>query len=456
MRHKPSYHFRPESQWINDPNGPIYFGGQYHLFYQYNPTGWEWGNLHWGHAVSDDLVHWKHMAPALAPDKARGENLCFSGCAYECGGSVELFYTSIGNYGSGPRGHVDGAQQWIATTDDMRVWKQIPENPVLSTEGERAEGRFLTQWRDPYVFRYRGETLMAIAGNIDGWRAAIHLYGSEDMRKWIYKSVFFSEGVRSTYECPNVIPFGDRLALIYTRLEDCVRYAVGTMNEDYTLNVIRHGEEIDRGCYCATNVFDAPDGRRIMWAWLREDDRGGVITDGDWQGAIALPREVSLTDDNRLVFRPADELRLLRGATESRTFDAFTGTYEFDTRSGACEIEAEVDSLCEFRLRVLSARDQSEATRIHISPNVKALRIERGVSSLLDGVNKADVFGRFGSYSGPLRLRAFVDHSILEVFINDEWAYAARVYPVSEDEIIALEVYSGSFSGRVEIHQIEV
>ncbi|MDL2205297.1 glycoside hydrolase family 32 protein [Eubacteriales bacterium OttesenSCG-928-N13] len=454
MRHKPSYHFRPNSQWINDPNGPIYFDGQYHLFYQYNPTGWEWGNLHWGHAVSHDLVHWDHLAPALTPDKARGEHLCFSGCAYEHHGSVELFYTSIGNYGSGPRGHVDGAQQWIATTHDMRTWTQIPENPVLSTEGERAQGRFLTHWRDPYVFRHRGETLMAIAGNLDGWRAAIHLYSSEDMRNWTYKGLFFSEGVRVTYECPNVIPFGDKLALIYTQLEDCVRYAVGTMNEDYTLNVIRHGEEIDRGCYCATNVFDAPDGRRIMWAWLREDDRGNIITDGDWQGAIALPRQVSLTADNRLAFRVADELRLLRGDMESKKFKAFSGRHEFDTHSGACEIEVEVDSLGEFQLNVLGARDLSETTRIHISPNAKTLRIARGASSLLGEMNKSDIFGRFGAYEGPLRLRAFVDHSILEVFINDEWAYAARVYPVNEDGILALEAHDSAFSGQVRIHQI--
>ena len=69
MKHKPSYHFRPEQNWINDPNGPIYFEGKYHLFYQYNPSGYQWGNLHWGHAVSGDMVHWSHLEPALYPAK---------------------------------------------------------------------------------------------------------------------------------------------------------------------------------------------------------------------------------------------------------------------------------------------------------------------------------------------------------------------------------------------------
>ncbi len=454
MKHKPAYHFRPDSHWINDPNGPIWFDGQYHLFYQYNPEGWEWGNLHWGHAVSDDLVHWTHLPAALAPLTTRGENYCFSGCSYERNGKLELFYTSIGSYGSGPRGHVDGAEQWIATSGDMRTWTQIANNPVLSTEGEREQGRFLTHWRDPFVFRYRGETLMAIAGCVDGWKASILLYRSIDMRRWEYLSCFFSEGIATVYECPNVVVFGDKLALIYTRFQECVEYAVGTMNPDYTLNVIRYGEVLDSKCYCATNVFEAPDGRKLMWAWLREDDRGGIITDGPWQGAIALPRELTLTGDDRLVQRVAGEVDLLHGESETAEFEAFRGRYVFRTRASAFELNATIDSAAEFCISVLGADDGTEVTRLRVLPAAKAIHIERDRSSHLSAVNRSRVSGRFGRAGDALQLRVFVDNSIVEVFLNGQWAYSARVYPTNEDGIIALEAFEGCLNGSVSIYRL--
>ena len=114
---------------MNDPNGPIFFGGKWHMFYQHNPYGTEWGHMHWGHAVSGDLVRWDHWPIAIAPSADRGEEHCFSGCCVDDHGTPTIVYTSIG-----PKTPADSnAVQWLATsTDGMRTWSKHPANPVMT------------------------------------------------------------------------------------------------------------------------------------------------------------------------------------------------------------------------------------------------------------------------------------------------------------------------------------
>ena len=146
MKHRPEYHFLPEKNWMNDPNATIYFKGVHHLFYQYNPTDWHWGNLHYGHATSKDLLHWREEPIAMYPALERGETHCYSGCSYINQDQIELFYTSVGK---GERCQHSGSQQWVATTKDGVTWKQIEENPVIQMSD--SPHIKLTEWRDPFV-----------------------------------------------------------------------------------------------------------------------------------------------------------------------------------------------------------------------------------------------------------------------------------------------------------------
>ena len=125
---RPQFHFRAPGNWMNDPNGPIFHRGYYHMFYQHNPYGDGWGHMHWGHARSKDLVHWEHLPIALWPSKAHGEEHVFSGCAALDGkGRPILFYTSIGH---------PVPECWAAVPEDdqLLLWKKRESNPVLTQE----------------------------------------------------------------------------------------------------------------------------------------------------------------------------------------------------------------------------------------------------------------------------------------------------------------------------------
>ncbi len=128
---RPKYHFIAPANWMNDPNGPIYYKGEYHIFYQFNPYGAQWGNVHWGHAKSEDLVQWEHLPVALIPSVDKGETHCFSGSCIVIDNTPTILYTSIGP----SKPPATEPEQWIATSsDDMVTWQKYENNPVLTQE----------------------------------------------------------------------------------------------------------------------------------------------------------------------------------------------------------------------------------------------------------------------------------------------------------------------------------
>src|SRR5262245_13356864 len=160
---RPAYHLQAPALWMNDPNGPIFFQGRYHMFYQHNPYGTEWGHMHWGHAVSTDLVRWEHLPIAIAPSQDRGEDHCFSGCTVLNNGTPTIGYTSIGAQTPA----ATNAVQWLATSDDgMRTWHKHPANPVmtLAVHGDLK----VKDWRDPFVWKEGDDWLAVLGGHRDG------------------------------------------------------------------------------------------------------------------------------------------------------------------------------------------------------------------------------------------------------------------------------------------------
>ena len=155
---RPVYHFHPPANWMNDPNGTIYHNGWYHLFYQHNPYGDEWGHMHWGHARSADLVKWEHLPIALWPSLETGEEHVFSGCAaVNSDGTPLLIYTSVK---SGDHDNRIPNEQWAAIGDaDWITWQKHPENPILSLETHGGP-TFEKDWRDPFIFTEAGRTFL--------------------------------------------------------------------------------------------------------------------------------------------------------------------------------------------------------------------------------------------------------------------------------------------------------
>lgn len=434
MNHRPKYHFLPSKNWMNDPNAPIYYKGEYHLFYQYNPTDWHWGNLHWGHAKSKDLLYWEELPIALYPQKEKGESHCYSGCSYIKDDKIELFYTSVGPQ----RSQVDGAEQWVAVTDNMIDWYQIDENPILKTEDHQAFD--ITEWRDPFVFTYQNRNFMVMGGVIDDRYGAIHIYESEDMRHWKYRNAFYKDDTATLYECPNVVVFGDKLVLIRSVMgKRNLRYYVGTMNEDYTFSRIAEGD-VDFGEFFASNISYMPDGTPLLWGWCREDLRNELYTDGPWAGVQAIPRVLYLSQDNVLHFDVLPALSSVSSKEEQIDLEAFSGRHVFATRSTNFRLDAEIKASEKFSIRVLCASCGREHTDIVFDPQKGRYEVVLKDSTLLPEIDTRTIKGKYiPRKDGIVHINVLVDNSVIEVFVNSTSCLTARAYPTQVSDGIELE-----------------
>ena len=187
MKFWPGYHFRPREHWVNDPNGLTEYKGTYHLYYQYNPHGDTWGDIHRGHATSADLTHWQERPVAMRPCTEKGEIHCFSGSACKLrDGKPVFYYTSVGEEQAG-RGCRDGAEQWMAfPSPDMDT---LIQTDAYAMRAEMHGGRDVREWRDPCVIPYHDGYLMVLGGRIDNAHGACLLYTSEDGLHFRYHSV---------------------------------------------------------------------------------------------------------------------------------------------------------------------------------------------------------------------------------------------------------------------------
>lgn len=429
--YRPIYHFLPERNWMNDPNGVVYYKGEYHLFYQYNPNDYNWGTIHWGHAKSKDLVHWEHLPIALYPSNDRGELHCFSGSAVINGEEPTIFYTSIGE---GERHQSIGAQQWMAVSkDDMLTWHKYENNPVLSLDlhGEIE----IKEWRDPFVWKEDDCWFMVVGGSHNKKGCAL-IYKSKDLKQWEFLNILY-EGEEELWECPNCFKLDNKYVLVYSP-NDEVKYYIGTINSDYKF-VPEVKKTMD---YSGWEGFYAPNslqdncGRRIMWGWLTDVSRGNFDGCGKWSGVQSIPRILNIKN-NKLHMEPAPELQILRSNHEKYENICISKNFEIKTKGRALEIIVEVevvDNSTEFSIDVLCSGDDEEKTSIIYSSAKKSFSIDRSKSSASNlchnSVLKGDIYLDVGE---TLKFHIFVDHSTLEVFANYRECISTRVYPIKED-----------------------
>ncbi len=323
--HRPQFHFSPPRNWINDPNGLVFHRGEYHLFYQFNPFGEHWGHMSWGHAVSRDLVHWKHLPLALAEESGV---MIFSGSAV-----VDLTNSSgLGKKGRAPvvaiyTGHTRRLQtQNLAfSSDDGRTWKKYSGNPVLNI-GKK-------DFRDPKVFWHRPsrQWVMVVALPTD---RKVLFFGSPNLIKWKRLGEFGPAGaVGGVWECPDLFELpiagsqgGKKWVLIINLNPGAVAGGSGTQyftgNFDGSTFAADKSDQprwADHGrdFYAAVSWSDLPesDGRRIWIGWMSNWEYADEIPTSPWRGAMSVPRELSLErglDGLALVQRPVAELSRLR------------------------------------------------------------------------------------------------------------------------------------------------
>lgn len=312
------YHFMSQTGWINDPNGLIYFRGKYHFFFQYNPFSGFWDSMYWGHAVSDDMLHWEYLPLALAPSEVYDDHPkggCFSGSAIEHDGKLFLMYTGTANNGCGYE-----QTQCIAYSEDGIHFTKYKGNPVISNP---PEGVSRDLFRDPKVWKHEDIYYMVCGAGRNNRGMAL-LYRSLDMLHWEFFNILAeSRGEWGfMWECPDFYPLGDKFVLTFSPMgsgDHTSVYLVGDF--DYATGKFKWNisGEIDWGFdYYAPQSFMTPDGRRIMVAWANGwewmplwKDWGPTYQEG-WCGFFNLPLEVRMAEDYTLQFHPIKELKLLR------------------------------------------------------------------------------------------------------------------------------------------------
>jgi sucrose-6-phosphate hydrolase SacC (GH32 family) len=392
---KPALHITAPANWINDPNGPIFYGGSYHMFYQHNPYGDQWGHMHWGHVRSRDLVKWERQPIALWPSLETGEEHVFSGCATtNAEGQPLIFYTSIKKGKSA----TDFAEQWAAIGDrDLVTWQKHPKNPVLA-ETLHGETK-IYDWRDPFVFHHEGRTFMVLGGNLNkgkGGQGIVALYEAtnKELSAWKYHGILFThpDANVANIECPNFFPLDGKFVLIISP-HGKVEYFVGDFDLNaYKFTFQKRGLVDASSTFYASNCMIDPEGRRLMWGWLR-----GFKEGLGWNGCLSLPRILKVDSNGDLAQSPAPALVKLRGQENKM------GTIPFEpgTNSLAGDMSPSVELNAEFHCTDTAGL---------------VLRVIRHASPK-DALNFTAE--ELGLVAGKNDLRLFVDRSVVEVFANN-------------------------------------
>ena len=401
---RPGYHFIPPAHWMNDPNGPIYYKNAYHLFYQHNPFGPEWGNISWGHALSVDLVHWEHLPIALTPtpDSVDKDGV-FSGSTVINDGVPTIIYTGVWP-----------EVQCIARSfDNMFSWRKYENNPVISIPPLKN----LSAFRDPFVWKEESDWFMLVGAGIKNTGGTAFLYRSKNLLDWKYLHPL-CDGPGKIWECPNFFPLGQKHILIIS-LEDGVQYALG----DY-IDHIFYPEKWNlldlggvKGFYAPNTMLD-PTGRRIMWGWIQ----GGGSPGYPWQGMLTIPRELSLGAEGVLEQRPVKELQALRNKSFTITDVRIkpNGIFKVpDIGSNCLEIiiTFESNSLVSYSIELEGVSNYKENFNIFYDAERNQVRIGGLICDL--GLN-AD--------SPPTIWHIFYDRSVYEIFIDYKRTLTGRFF----------------------------
>ncbi len=430
---RPRYHFVPPANWMNDPNGTIYHNGEFHLFYQFNPAKPKWGNLHWGHAKSKDLVHWEHLPIALAPDGFPGEMHCWSGCcAVANDGTPTIFYTSMNSKSLLTRAK-RYSQQWMATgSPDFLTWEKNPSNPVLS---KALHGEQIPQhWRDPYVWQEVGKWWMVLCGQFSGEKfGRVFLYQSKNLLDWEYIGVL-SQGTKKQgkgWECPNYFKLGQKRVLVVSPYGPVI-YSIGDFDgvrhHADAWQIFDHGKK-----FYATNTYLDEQGRTILVGWVKAVGEG-------WAGCLSLPRQVDLIDGNQLSIRPIPELEKLRQSHQDfeRKLDTVT------ENAGTAPIygeRVEIKARYQFQVAELFGFKLIDDEDEH------ALVFDFQTHRLQFGKDYADL--QFTRDSDQVELHIFVDHTVIEIFINEREVYTTLFYPkLAETHALKISPFAKNAKGR--------
>ncbi len=443
--YRPQVHFSAARNWMNDPNGLVYFDGRYHLFFQYNPYGRRWGHMSWGHAVSRDLLHWRQLPVAIPEGR---HSMIFSGSAvvdwhdtsgFGVGGKPPLvaIYTASPRGGAGPQ-----TQNLAYSTDGGMHWRKYAGNPVLNIG--------LRNFRDPKVFWYapRNEWVMVVS------RAAerrVSFYQSPNLKTWTHTGEFGPAGnVSGVWECPDLfeLPVENRPGELRWVLKvDAQQHRpgaggggevfIGRFNGRTFQASSPRAQPLDLGedYYASASWSDLPAGQPpvIMLGWMDNWLYAQNAPTSPWRGAMAFPRRLSLRWQDgtyHLMQRPIAELKQLRGA--SRRLGAFVAPHgrtvlSVPARGRAHEIRALIRVGQRGKFLFTIGSSEARVVRIGYDAARGQFSLTRAghyrFSSLFDSRNVAVL----GSPNGTIELDLIIDRSSVEAFVDHGELTAAEL-----------------------------
>lgn len=405
-KYRPLYHHTPKRGWMNDPNGMFYKDGVWNLYYQYNPYGSMWGNMHWGHSTSTDLIHWKDEGVALAPDVW---GTMFSGSCVVTDQHVVAFYTASRPT---PFGGDVQAQCLAFSTDGGKTFSKYEGNPVLTSEAK--------DFRDPNVFWHEGTKrwIMILAVGQE-----MQIFSSPDLKAWKYESSFGKEygNHGGVWECPDLFELSGKTAennkwVLLCNINpggpfggSATQYFVGDFDgHRFTCESnpkVTKWLDYGKDHYATVSFYNAPDNRRVVLAWMSNWQYANQVPTMQFRSANSIPRDLGLFtfgDETYVSVKPSKEMLTMRGARAKKPTEA-------------CEIVVDMKKQTEI---VLSNANGEQVVMVYDAQK-QTFTMDRtksgniGFSEAFPCVTEAPTYGTIK------QLRIFIDRCSIEAFDAD-------------------------------------
>ncbi|MGA8531570.1 MAG: glycoside hydrolase family 32 protein [Acidobacteriaceae bacterium] len=450
---RPQYHFLPARNWMNDPNGPIFWSGQYHMFFQYNPHAAIAADMHWGHAISPDMVHWRHLPVAIAPTPGGPDAAgCWTGSALAYGDNVAILYAGVVSAPENQATLRDGAHslresQCLAfSSGDLTEWTKFLK-PVIAAP---PPGLDVTGFRDPAPWRQDNSWYVAIGSGIRGQGGAVLLYRSTDLRQWDYlhplaqgsasgRSAANPVDSGDMWECPDFFPLGDRHVLLHST-GGRAYWQSGVLDPATMLFHSERGGVLDHGAYYAPKSQLDARGRRILWGWIQERRPEAEYSAAGWAGLMSLPRVLTLDARSDLQIEVAPEVEQLR---EDEQPLRLTG-HETAVRKQLTQLQ--IHGACG-EIVVAFRRSADPVTLALVSPGASG---RAWLTCYWDPARPETILIEdqpvsLGADPQPeVHLRFYIDGSAIEALVNRHGAFTQRFYyDGSSAPPIAVQVTSG-------------
>jgi fructan beta-fructosidase len=456
-QHRPQFHFTPKTGWMNDPNGMVYFKGEYHLFYQYYPDSTVWGPMHWGHAVSKDRIRWEHLPIALFPDKL----------GYIFSGSVVVDEQNTSGFGEGKEqplvaiytyhdmvgeksGRTDFQSQALAYSFDKgRTWAKYPYNPVIPNQGAK-------DFRDPKVIWFEPSKqwimTLAVADHVE-------FYASKNLINWSKMGEFGkNEGSHSgVWECPDLFPLriedGQTKWVLIVNIGNGAfnggsgtQYFIGQFDgRTFKSDNAPHNYlwlDYGRDNYAGVTWANAPDNRRVLLGWMSNWNYAQVVPTQKWRSAMTLPRELALKTTEkgvRLTQKVIKEAEILRGPKTEIQPQNISRNVDLKTKPSAkcheLSLNFDMSKTTAIDFGVILSNSKYENVTIGYQKGTNHFYIDRAYSGKLDFQK-----GFTGKHSAPrlstskmLKMTIYVDVSSVELIADDGETVVTDIFFPTED-----------------------